>query len=125
MNYDFSIKNIGYLNDKNLKILYSAVDAVAVPSRLESFGQIACEANSCQTPVVAFNTGGLRDIIKHRITGYLAEKFNTDDFSNGIKWILFNDNIRTVKNEARNQIVTNFNSKLVAEKYLDIYYQNL
>ena len=115
----------GYLDDINLKTLYSAVDAVVVPSRQESFGQIASEASACETPVIAFNTGGLRDIIKHRVTGYLAEKFSIEDLANGIQWVLQNTDIELLGNNARNQVKNNFDSKIVAKKYLDIYYQNL
>lgn len=61
---------------------------MAVPSRLETFGQTASEAHACGTPVVAFNTGGLADIVAHRETGYLATPFDAQDLATGIEWVL-------------------------------------
>ena len=102
-------------------MLYSSVDAILIPSRVESFGQIACEAGACEAPVVAFKTGGIQDIIKHYWTGYLAEQFNTDDFVNGIKWVLKNSKNKSLGSNARAHIKDNFDGKLVAQKYLNIY----
>ena len=43
---------------------------------VESFGQVAAEALSCSTPVVSFNTSGLKDIVIHNHTGMVAESFS-------------------------------------------------
>jgi glycosyltransferase involved in cell wall biosynthesis len=118
---DIPVHNIGYLNDVNLKKLYNAANAVVIPSRTESFGQIACEASACETPVVSFDTGGLRDIIKHHTTGYLAKGFNTDDLSHGIKWVLENAEIKKLGYNGRRHVVNNFDCNLVAKKYIEIY----
>jgi glycosyltransferase involved in cell wall biosynthesis len=42
----------------------------------------------CGIPIVAFKTGGLVDIVDHKINGYLADAKNIEDFSSGIAWIL-------------------------------------
>ena len=115
------IHNFGYLDDIKLKKLYSAVDAVIVPSRLEAFGQVASEASACETPVISFNTSGLRDIIIHQNTGYLAKQFDTKDLSKGIKWVLENSEIKQLGYNARKHVITNFSSNVVAKKYLEIY----
>jgi glycosyltransferase involved in cell wall biosynthesis len=64
--------------------IYSAATVVAVPSRQDNMPLTAMEAQACGTPVVAFATGGLPDIIKHEMTGFLAQPFSTNDLSNGI-----------------------------------------
>ena len=51
---------VGKLNDpQSLAMLYSAADITIVPSRIESFGQIASEPISCGTPAIAFDCTGL------------------------------------------------------------------
>ena len=111
------LHNMGQLDDLKLKKLYSAVDAVVVPSRLEAFGQIASEASACGTPVVSFNTSGLKDIIIHHKTGYLAKQFDIEDLSQGIKWVLENSEIKQLGHNARKHVINNFNSNLIAKKY--------
>ena len=46
------------------------------------------ESLSCGTPVVAFNVGGMKDLILHKKNGYLALEDNFDDFYDGIKLFL-------------------------------------
>ena len=115
------IHNLGYLDDTKLKKMYNAVDAIVVPSRIEAFGQIASEASACETPVISFNTSGLKDIVKHHLTGYLAKQFDTEDLSQGIKWTLENSEIKQLGHNARKHVINNFNSSLVAKKYYKTY----
>jgi len=108
-------------DDQSLAILYSACDVVVVPSRQESFGQTASEAMSCGTPVVAFATTGLLDIVDHKINGYLAEPFNSLDLATGIDWILNNEQYPDISRLARDKCLRVFNDHIVAKKYVAIY----
>jgi len=51
---------------------YRAADVVAMPSRSESFGLVAAEAQASGTPVVAAAVGGLRSVVVDGVTGHLA-----------------------------------------------------
>lgn len=51
---------------------YRAADVVAVPSRSESFGLVAAEAQACGTPVVAAGVGGLRSVVRDGVSGVLV-----------------------------------------------------
>ena len=83
---NFPVINFGKITeDKKLRQIYRAADLCIVPSRQESFCQVALEAQSCGVPVVAFSVGGLKDIIEHNITGYLIKPFDVESFSLSIK----------------------------------------
>lgn len=53
---------------------YASADVVAVPSvRDEAFGLVLVEAMATGIPVIASNIGGMREIVEHGVTGYLAD----------------------------------------------------
>ena len=57
---------------------YQRTDIVVSLSRYEGFGYTALEAMACGKPVVCFDVVGLRDVVKNRITGYLAQPDRVD-----------------------------------------------
>ena len=58
---------------------YAAAEVVLVPSRSESFGLVALEAQACGSPVVAAAVGGLRYVVDDAVTGYLVEGHDPGD----------------------------------------------
>lgn len=103
-----------------LNTLYSAADVMVVPSREEAFGQTVIEAMAAGTPVVSFRNTGPADIILHKENGFLAEPFEPQSVSKGIKWILNNDSFQLGLN-ARNHVEKNFDIAITASKYIHLY----
>jgi glycosyltransferase involved in cell wall biosynthesis len=109
-------------DDKRLGLLYSAADVMVVPSIQEAFGQTATEAMACGTPVVAFGSTGLLDIVVHKKTGYLAKPYDPVDLAQGILWCM-SDEAR--QNElslfAREHVMEKFDSSRRIYHLVDIY----
>jgi len=59
-------------DDRILSLAYSAADVYAVASLQESFGQTVTESLACRTLVAAFASGGILDMVRPGVTGYLA-----------------------------------------------------
>ena len=51
--------------------ILSVADLLLLPSENESFGLVALEAMACEAPVVASKVGGLPEVIREGIDGYL------------------------------------------------------
>ena len=67
---------------------YAAADVVHVPSRSESFGLVALEAQASGTPVVAAAVGGLRYVVQDGMTGHLVEGHDPGDHAERILSLL-------------------------------------
>jgi glycosyltransferase involved in cell wall biosynthesis len=121
-NFEFQTHFLGHLHDEiSLAALYSAVDVMVVPSHQEAFGQTASESLACGTPVVAFGSSGLLDIVDHKINGYLAEPFKSIDLAFGIDWVLNNPLYDELRLNARKKVLRDFDSKKIASKFFTLY----
>ncbi len=123
----YPIHYLGQLyDDLSLRIAYSAADAMVVPSRLDNLPTTGTEALACGTPVIAFNTSGLPDVVKHKKNGWLAKAFDTEDLATGIRWILKDtDRRKTLSTQARSDAVDRFSYPVIAKAYQAVYEQVL
>jgi glycosyltransferase involved in cell wall biosynthesis len=114
---------LGKLNDDlALAIAYSAADVFVAPSREENLPNTVIESMACGTPAVAFNIGGMPDLIRHMRTGYLAQAFDPEELAHGIELILENDEMRAEMALAGRTLVEYEHSeKVQAQRYLKLY----
>tara|TARA_Y100000310_G_scaffold345676_1_gene468166 strand:- start:1986 stop:3149 length:1164 start_codon:yes stop_codon:yes gene_type:complete len=63
----------GPLSRESMRILVSAADIYAAPSRIEGFGMVQVEAMSCGIPVLSIDAMGVKDTVVHNETGFLAK----------------------------------------------------
>jgi len=121
--YGFRNISLGHIEDPNyLAKLYCAADCVVVPSMVESFGQVAAEALSSCTPVVSFNTSGLRDIVQHKYNGLVAEPFSISSLCEQL--LNFIESPKKVQlqmgENGRKHIIENFSYSVISKKYLNL-----
>lgn len=121
-----NIKYLGKINDEQtLSLMYNAIDLMVVPSEQEAFGQTASEAISCGTPVIAFRKTGLKDIVQHKKTGYLAE-FNenpADSLYEGIIWCI--NNLNHINNFDSGNESKKWSYENVSTLYSNVYLEKL
>ena len=120
---DFPISFMGHLfDDISLRLLYAASDVMVVPSRQEGFGQTASEAQACGTPVVAFRSGGLIDVVEHKVTGALANPFDFKSLATEIKWVLEDsDRLINLGRLARKRAEKLWDPRRIAMLYSDLF----
>jgi len=114
---------LGNIDDDDwLASIYSAADVMLVPSRQDNLPQTAVEAQACGTPVVAFDVGGLSDIVEHQKTGWLARPFDTRHLAEGIAWILSDkERWQQLGYAARARAASLFSYDVVARQYEKLY----
>ena len=114
------------IDDNLLASLYSAVDLIVSPSKVESFGQTISEAQACGTPALAFKSTGLMDVIEHGKTGFLAEPYNIKSFAKGIEWILSDkERYKKLSSNSRKRALKLWSNKIISKKYKDLYLEIL
>lgn len=112
-------------DDHLMRIYYSVADVTMITSRQESFGQVAAESQSCGTPVVSFDIGGLSDIIKHTITGYLSHPFDILCLHEGVRYVLANSHRILSPTDMHILTERNFGMSIVANRVAKMYEQSL
>lgn len=118
----FEYKSFGYLNDNiSLRLAYSCADVFVAPSLMDAFGKTLAESMACGTPVVCFDATGPKDIVDHKLNGYKAKPFESEDLANGIEWVLNAPNYNELCANARAKVVREFDSVVVAKKYIELY----
>lgn len=121
--FAFPATYLGRLQDDlSMIAAYNAADVMVVPSRQDNLPQTAVEAQACGIPVVAFNVGGLSDIVVHQDTGYLAASYDIKDFAHGIVSLLGDDDKRKWMSQlARQMALDRFSVPVVAKAYAALY----
>lgn len=101
--------------------LYQMADVYLCPTIEDNLPNTVMESLACGTPVVAFDTGGLPDMVEHRRNGYLAEYKSAADFAAGINEILAVANAAELAANARKKVLQHFTNEIVAGKYWAVY----
>ncbi len=104
---------------EKLAAIYQASDCYVTTSLEENLPNTIMEAMSCGTPCIGFQVGGIPEMIDHLINGYVAKSFDTQDFADGVEWILNQD--ATIGENARKKSETHYSETIVAQKHLQFY----
>ena len=113
------LHQIGHLSDSvSISLLYSACDVFALPALQENLPNTLMESLACGTPCVAFDNGGVGDLIQHKRNGYLARLKDSADLARGIQWTLAQSlSPQTISQ----QILERYEIGRIAEQYIRLY----
>jgi glycosyltransferase involved in cell wall biosynthesis len=121
--FGFKVHYLGTLSDDlSLALVYSAADVFILPSTQENLANTVMEAIACGIPCVAFNIGGMPDMIEHKKNGYLAQPYQIEDLARGIAWVLENEERhQKLSYRAREKAEQEFTLELQACRYLSLF----
>lgn len=113
-------------NDLFLAQIYSASDALVIPSLQDNLPNTVLEAMACGTPVIGFDTGGIPDMVRHGRNGLLAKCGDAEDLSEKIvQAIRVPDALSNMGREAREIAVAEYRQDIVARRFVKLYEQVL
>ena len=116
----------GAVDRDTLRKLYSVAHVCVLPSYAEAFGMVLIEAMACGCPVIASNAGGIPDIVKDGVVGFLFRKGDYMDLREKLKRILSDECLRKEMSlNARKYVEENYSWRVIAEKISYIYRRKL
>ncbi len=105
----------------DLKPYYITSNLFALHSEEESQGIVFCEAMACGKPIVATNSGGIPDVVSDGKGGFLSSFADTFKFSENIKKILVNEELRKQFSLYNKTHALQYSWPVVTEQIIDVY----
>ncbi len=117
------IVNAGYADTLERQVaIYSAADLYVLPSLADNMPQMSVESMACGVPVVAFDVGGVPEVVVPQQTGLLAELRDTPDLAQKIQWMLDHPEQRErMGRQAREHVVEMFATEQQIQKHVELY----
>ncbi|MFC0517972.1 glycosyltransferase [Mucilaginibacter angelicae] len=120
--FPFKTSFLGTINnDEKLALHYAAADAFLIPSLEDNLPYTVMESLSCGTPVIAFTTGGIPDMVQHQYNGYLATYRSSESFTDGMEWIIKHPEREKLNQQARQTIMDTFSEEVIAKQHIEVY----
>ena len=110
----------GYIeNPLFLSFLYNICDVIVCPSLIENLPNICLEALFCGVPSVAFDVGGISDIVVHKKNGWLATPYNEDELAEGIEWC--SEHKEELSQNCLEKAKNDFDANKIIHDYISVY----
>src|SRR2546425_4756064 len=111
---------VGKRND--MSELLGISDVLLLPSALESVGLVSLEAMACEVPVIATRVGGVPEVVRDGVDGYLYEVGDVKAMADGSLSILDNPKLRdNLGKAAREHATRKFCASKIVLEYEDLY----
>lgn len=111
-----------YVKDAaRMRDLYQAADLLVMPTLMDNLPNTIVEAQACALPCVGFNIGGLPQMIKDGLNGYLARYKDADHFAELTLGTLIDEHYQNFCLRAHQMAESTYSEQAVAEKHIQLY----
>ncbi|MCY9376382.1 N-acetyl-alpha-D-glucosaminyl L-malate synthase BshA [Bacillus sp. T17B1] len=109
-------------NQDRVEELYSISDLKLLLSEKESFGLVLLEAMACGVPCIGTNIGGIPEVIKNNVSGFLVDVGDVSAATARAMSILEDEQLSKRFTEAAMEMLKNeFSSQKIVSQYEQIY----
>ncbi len=120
----FRVVNLGFIREKQkLAEYYGASTAYVLPSVEDNLPNTVLESLACGTPVVAFDIGGMDDMVEHQRNGFLVDHVDTGKLADTLEKLVEmpEADYEAMRRAALKKIETDFSPKMVGERQRVLY----
>ena len=122
LSFPLKTRNIAFVQSmQTLVELYSVAHLFVIPSLQDNLPNTIIESMLCGTPVVGFKTGGIPEMIDHKVNGYLATFKSSTDLAEGMNWVLSSDSYESLSADTRELALKRFSMDRSVEMHIDLY----
>jgi glycosyltransferase involved in cell wall biosynthesis len=115
-------RNLGFIQDElTLRIAYNASDLLLHPAPIDNLPNTVAESMSCGTPVLAFNTGGLPEMVVPHRSGWLVEEMNSNAIIEQLNSVLQSKQVNELRKFTKETARILFNEKKATEDYFKAF----
>jgi len=114
------VKFWGFISEKKKFELLARAHILVNPSVREGWGLVVIEANSMGTPVIAYNSPGLRDSVVHRKTGLICKQNFPQNLAMDIMKLMENKNLYNRLQKGALKWSQRFDWKISTKQSLDL-----
>lgn len=117
------VNYVGEVNNSDTLVeLFNISTVTVVPSRIDNLPYVAMESLACGTPVVAFEVGGLGDLVDAEALGELVPAFDTSALSRAIhQQLTRNTDELIIKEICRSKALQEYSLSVQVARYRELF----
>ncbi|MBT1709595.1 glycosyltransferase family 4 protein [Fulvivirgaceae bacterium PWU5] len=120
MGLEGQVQLLGYRRD--VPAILAHADAYVLPSLIEGLPGTILEAFYSRVPVIAYNVGGIGEVVQTDHTGWLVEKSNEAGFIVAVRQALHDaTHTAAIREEAYQRVIRDFMNEHIAERFARVY----
>ena len=122
LNSSDNVINLGFIRDEiTIQMAYHAADLVVHPAPIDNLPNTVAESLSCGTPVIAFDTGGLAEMVIPQKSGWLVPLGNKAEMIDTLEIILKTKSYSDLRSTSRSTAYEKFQPSKIGKEYKDLF----
>lgn len=109
----------GAVPNRDLKWFYGAADVFVLPSESEGFPRVVLEAMGHRLPIVAFDVGGVRDVVDEGRAGIVVPRRDVSAMADGVMRLLASPALRSQQVRVASDRLHRYSTEAVASMFVD------
>ena len=92
----------------------------------EALGNVVLEAKRSGTPSIVFPSGGLPEVVRHEVDGYVCQEKTAQSLASAVRWMLADEErLEAMGRAAQEDCETRFGRVRFLQQWADVYQQTL